>query len=585
MTSVNFTPGNVMLNNPQPRQLKAKLSCLSLKQVELTAPSQSTSRLESPGPDPIDDPNLYFLRGSFSHVDSIPSSRLSRSLPTMTVEVSLNTPLADAINMAIQPKLLEVGWGTGGADDAALAEYIVLMLVNGKTQDEIASEISGELLNLGPDDPVVKDFAGWLFREIDSLNAQINGVSQSGADDAMQISNPDGDASRSGDSVISAPTGPRSMRNGNNNNFRGGRDKRMFGQMNKAMDRNHDSVLHRVRNQSGNERISRGPPSGPRGGMNNRRGNQTGRAANIQAGMAAMAGMAGQMPGMPGPNGMGPNGMPWGMVASEPTSAELMNLLQQQSQMMQQISQQMMSQGFQNTRHGRQHRGNDRGNFRRGGHNQHAHRNANQPTEKEAPTAEGGEDVDMGGNKAEPTNPEDKVCAYNLKCLNKDCKFVHQSPAAPPGITIDLQDVCGFGAACKNWKCVGRHPSPAARLAHQGEQDCKFFPNCQNPRCPFRHPNMPLCRNGPECTTPGCKFTHIKTKCKYTPCLNPNCPFVHDEGQQGGFKDKVWTAEGSNEHVSERKFVDEKSEVEMVRADGEGDGQAIGHDESADAIQ
>ncbi|CAI4216199.1 unnamed protein product [Parascedosporium putredinis] len=429
------------------------------------------------------------------------------------------------------PKLLEVGWGSGGPDDAALAEYIVLMLVNGKTQDEIASEISGELLSLGPDDPVVKEFAGWLFREIDTLNAQLNGAPQQAHDnsgDAMQISNPDGDASRSGAGAIGA------------------------------------------------------------------RGNQNGRAPNLQAGMAAamahgMAGPMPGMPGMPGPNGMGANGMPWGMVAAEPSSAELMNLLQQQSQMMQQISQQMLSQGFQNNnnnnnRQGRQHRGNDRGNFRRGGHNQHGHRNANQQHgDKEA--GEGGQDVDMGGNKAEPTNPEEKVCSYNLKCLNKDCKFAHQSPAAPPGITLDLQDVCSFGAACKNWKCVGRHPSPAARMAHQGEQDCKFFPNCQNPRCTFRHPNMPLCRNGADCTTSGCKFTHIKTKCKYSPCLNPNCPFVHDEGQQGGFKDKVWTAEGEKEHVSDRKFVDDNSEMEMVRADGEADGQTIGHDESADAIQ
>lgn len=364
----------------------------------------------------------------------------------------------------------------------------------------------------------------------------------------------------------------------------------MFGQMNKAMDRTHDSILHRVRTQTGNERISRGPPTGPRGGMNRQQQqrHQNGRAANVQAGMyAALAsghGMGGgQMPGMPGPNGM-----PWGMVSEQPSSAELMNLLQQQSQMMQQISQQMMTQGFQNPRHGRQqqHRG-DRGNFRRGGGHiqQQGHRAAAaaSQTERESTAGESGDkDVDMGGSKAEPTNPQEKVCSYNLKCLNKDCKFAHQSPAAPPGITIDLEDVCTFGAACKNWKCVGRHPSPAARLAHQGEQDCKFYPNCQNPRCPFRHPAMPLCRNGADCTTPGCKFTHIKTKCKYTPCLNPTCPFVHEEGQQGGFKDKVWTAESSAEHVSERKFVDENSLVEMVLAE---EGARNGDEENADGIQ
>ena len=94
----------------------------------------------------------------------------------MAVEVSLNTPLAEALNSAIQPKLVEVGWASPGADDSALAEYIILMLVNGKTQDQIASELSGDLLSLGPDDPGARDFAQWLFEQIDALNGQLNGA-------------------------------------------------------------------------------------------------------------------------------------------------------------------------------------------------------------------------------------------------------------------------------------------------------------------------------------------------------------------------------------------------------------------------
>lgn len=93
----------------------------------------------------------------------------------MAVEIAMNTPLADALNMAIRPKLVEVGWATDGNDDSPLSEYIILMLINGKTQDEIASELAGDLLSLGPDDPGAKDFARWLFDQIDSLNAQING--------------------------------------------------------------------------------------------------------------------------------------------------------------------------------------------------------------------------------------------------------------------------------------------------------------------------------------------------------------------------------------------------------------------------
>ncbi len=93
----------------------------------------------------------------------------------MAVEITLNTPLADALNAVIQPKLVDVGWSTGGVDDSALSEYIILMLVNGKTQDQIAAELSGDLLNLGPDDPGAIDFSRWLFEQVDQLDKQFNG--------------------------------------------------------------------------------------------------------------------------------------------------------------------------------------------------------------------------------------------------------------------------------------------------------------------------------------------------------------------------------------------------------------------------
>lgn len=90
----------------------------------------------------------------------------------MSVEVALQTPLAHALNTVIQPKLVEVGWSTGGDDDSALSEYIILMLVNGKTQEQIAAELSGELLNLGPDDPGAREFSQWLFEQLELLNSQ-----------------------------------------------------------------------------------------------------------------------------------------------------------------------------------------------------------------------------------------------------------------------------------------------------------------------------------------------------------------------------------------------------------------------------
>ena len=90
----------------------------------------------------------------------------------MPVSVQLNTPLADGLNSAIQPKLEQYGWATGGADDAALTEYIILMLVNGKTQEEVTRELSTDLLGLDPNDPGLLEFSNWLFATIDALSAQ-----------------------------------------------------------------------------------------------------------------------------------------------------------------------------------------------------------------------------------------------------------------------------------------------------------------------------------------------------------------------------------------------------------------------------
>ena len=534
----------------------------------------------------------------------------------MPVEVSLNTPLAEALHAEILQKLVEVGWGSGDDSDTTLSEYIILMLVNRKNQNDIAAELSGELLSLGPDDPVAAEFSRWLFEQVDVLNARLNGadadnmaVSQDdsttmGDDQEMEmagVSEPTQDISAYASppsprplillkpamlTISSSPTGPKAMRNGTAIRG-GGRDKRIMGQINRALDRTHDSVLHRVRGQSGHERINthaRTPPSGPRMGMGRQPRNMNGRAASIAHGLAT--GMGGVPSGPGGMNpGMNPMAAPWMMPGQPPQGMDVYSMLEQQSRMMQQMQQQMQQQMMMQS----QNRG---GGFRqrdgrplsdriqhphggrRGGHQQNGHghgHHASQAQPGDAPKHDGAaeaEDVDMaGGAKREPPNPDETVCKFNLNCKNKDCKFAHQSPAAPPGATIDVHDNCSFGAACKNRKCVARHPSPATRAAHQSEQDCKFFPNCTNPHCPFRHPSMPLCRNGADCAVPGCKFTHSKTMCKYNPCTNRYCTFKHEEGQRGTFQDKVWTADGTKEHVSERKFVDEGAAEDSVLPD------------------
>lgn len=121
----------------------------------------------------------------------------------MSVEINMDTPLADALNAAILPKLVEVGWGSGGSDDNGLAEYIILMLVNGKSQEQIAAELSGELLSLPSDDPVVLEFSKWLFEQIDVLNAQLNGGQPAGGE-AMADASQEGEFSAEMDTDMNA---------------------------------------------------------------------------------------------------------------------------------------------------------------------------------------------------------------------------------------------------------------------------------------------------------------------------------------------------------------------------------------------
>lgn len=88
----------------------------------------------------------------------------------MTTAVAVGTPLAEALGNVIQPKLVEMGWSSDGGDDSALTEYVILMLVNGKTQEQIAGELSNDLLGLGEGDTQALDFSRWLFEQVEVLN-------------------------------------------------------------------------------------------------------------------------------------------------------------------------------------------------------------------------------------------------------------------------------------------------------------------------------------------------------------------------------------------------------------------------------
>ena len=554
------------------------------------------------------------------------------------MEVTLNTPLAEALSNVVQPKLSEVGWSTGGLDDSALGEYIILMLVNGKTQEQIAAELSNDLLNLGPDDSGATDFSKWLFEQVELLNSQLNGgsapqtasappgqaiqldsnnrsLSRGESGQSGSASTLDADMGEAMDDVQQAnmyatlqhwtfitptlltsfrrPTGPKSMRSGGRNG-----NKRLIGQLSKAMDRSSDAVLHRVRPQQGTERINmhnRQPPKGPRNDPSrNQRMLPNGRPMGMSSGVMPNGGHT-------PPVQMTPQ-QQMSLIAMYEEQARMMSQIfspQQQQLFMPGLAQPAINPAFQNghvqaPQHGRSLFERVESNPRQNGQfNKRPQPNGGSvhPRNQQDGTngtnslqtfANGDLSSSMEVESSQTNRSEaspDTMCKFNLSCSKKDCPFAHQSPAAPPGTTVDINDQCPFGAACKNRKCVARHPSPAQKAVHHAEQECKFFPNCTNPSCAFRHPTMPMCRNGADCTREGCKFTHVKIMCKFNPCLNASCPYKHVEGQKrGAFDDKVWVADGGQEkdHVSERKFVDDEMVgEELIIAGNHGAGSHV----------
>jgi hypothetical protein len=79
--------------------------------------------------------------------------------------IALDSPEAQALSAAVHSKIVDEGWTQD--DDTSLAEYIVLMLANGKTQDQIASELASELLQ---DAKGTTEFAQWLFQQVDAMS-------------------------------------------------------------------------------------------------------------------------------------------------------------------------------------------------------------------------------------------------------------------------------------------------------------------------------------------------------------------------------------------------------------------------------
>lgn len=459
----------------------------------------------------------------------------------MAISITAQSPLAQTIQNAVQPRVIDNGW-VADENDMTLAEYVKMMLVDGKTQDQMRIELGTDLLGVGEDDPAIGEFLSWLFAQIPIWNSQLNGeqTNNSQLDPTPQVNGQDTSDMQMDDAPVpaTAPSGPKAMRDGTAGSGRG--RGRMLGQLNRQMDRSTDDKLFKIKGAatgtSGRIGKSNGQ-RGARGNMNSSRGGMNGRGA------------------VSGSNAISPQ-----------QQMQLMQMMEMQNQMMAQImgGQAPTMAPFQMPQQGKSL-------FDR----------VDKPARKHNQPRQHNGDVDMAGNDEadERKAPFDTLCHFNAKCTVATCPYAHQSPAAPPGTSVDLSDACSFGAACENRKCSGKHPSPAQRRQHLSQEvDCKFYPNCTNPSCPFKHPDMPACRNGADCSTPNCKFSHSKIMCRYNPCLNPGCVYKHADGQKRGkFDDKVWTkSNGDGVPTSDRfqSLVEHNEAAEELIVPGSDEGTA-----------
>jgi hypothetical protein len=490
--------------------------------------------------------------------------------------ITADSPLGLALQERVLPKLMELGWSTGEQDDT-LSEYIILMLANGNSEQQIATELSTDLLSSDPDDPAPGNFAKWLFEQVRELQQQLSG-GQAPAAQADAGGETQADASAAGDDAdmgeggdgstmyatqrsfhqhfltnFSSPTGPKAMRNGPKSGAT--RDKRMIGNINKNLDRSTD-VLHRVRGTAGTGRINshaRDPPKGPR---------QTNIQRNLQA-AGAGRGMMQNMP-MPGPMGQMPyaaqqNGGQ--MVMDGNQMQQMLQMLERQAQMMAQMSNNMNpNQGFNNGRSFND-RVEKRGRFQNRRQDQQ-----NKPAGGDTEMGGEAQTKEEGAEGGEEKPAAETMCRYNKTCRNAECPFAHSGPMTFTGIVVDTAVECPHGAACMNNRCASRHPSPAKKQAYQSTVPCKFGPYCQKPGCTFQHPPKGPCKNGADCTEEGCEFWHNPVMCKYPQCTNKQCPYKHAPGQKRGYyrsHQVVFNGE-EGQHVSERQFVAGEGEEELI---------------------
>ena len=181
------------------------------------------------------------------------------------------------------------------------------------------------------------------------------------------------------------------------------------------------------------------------------------------------------------------------------------------------------------------------------------------------------EDIDLKSGMDAQHQTEEKVAAQAIAKLSRQ----QAKPGNTRSSTSEPSPICKFGEACTNRTCHFSHPSPASKNGSSivlNSEFCTADTNCQDENCAYSH-SSPSNKFTPGVKLNGA--ASLASQCKFYPCLNTTCRFLHDHGQKqakpapsyGMARNKVWTPQTAASTTAERAFVAEGEPVEQFTAD------------------
>ncbi|CAO1630801.1 unnamed protein product [Jaminaea pallidilutea] len=478
------------------------------------------------------------------------------SHPPLNIDV--NGPSSATLQTSIQNALASRGWST--ADDPVMAEYVLVMLANSKTREQIDSELSDLV---GGDYDAA--FTDWLWGEArrimeggaaESSSSSAPAEPSAGSDSAMKGGAEDADLSaREGDRDEMARDARSrsplardlSARRSASPPARGARRGDHWEPRQRRSPRRYEETQNDQRRQ----------PRELFGGASDRQRSQ--RGDRRQGGLA----MDDPSLGNGGPAPTEPRQMRIRGVAPHENRSFAQSMQAATNQQQQQHASQAPRELFQNGAGGGRgagtsllaragvpdpraavftpYGGGETVGSTTGDSSSSLFARMDPMIPNNAPPADAAQEAATTTSSGSfPTQPsQTSLCRYSLSCTNPLCNYSHASPAAAlarrggPGSGADVSDPiltsdrpCRFGVDCTNKECGFSHVSPAVAFVRMKQGGAAAVAastatgTASAPGGTFANSNGPSstpCRFAQACTNPSCPYAHFDAEGKPAP--------------------------------------------------------------------